>query len=106
MKLAGDVSKEDREMAEELDSFEHLIDQDTYDNDRKAQMYVSLAHDWYQLEADEEGDRLLLKADKVFPGYFKGKVLEHQQEDEIFDTVIKNITLELARLLTDSLRKT
>lgn len=105
MKLAGDVSKEDRELAEQLDLFEQDIGNDTYPNERKAQLYACLAHDWYQMGMEEEGNRLLLKAEKVFPGYFKDTVIKHQLEDDTFDLIIKNITSELARMLVDNVSR-
>lgn len=107
MKLHGDITKEDRELAEQLDLFEQNIGNDTYPNERKAQLYTCLAHDWYQMGVEEEGNRLLLKAERIFPGYFKDTVIKHQLEDDTFDLIIKNITSELARMLVDSVsRKT
>lgn len=102
MKLHGDIPKEELELAEQLTSFEGDVDEDLYPNERKAQLYTCLAHDWYKLGSEEEGNRLLLKAERVFPGYFKKTVIKHQLEDEVFDLIVKSITLELARLLVDS----
>lgn len=102
-KLAGDVSVEHRELAEQLTLFEETTDLDKYADEMRAKVYVCLAHDWYCMGAEEEGNRLLLKADKTFPGYFQSSVIKHQLEDEVFDRVIKNITLELARMLVDGI---
>lgn len=104
MQSGGDLSKKQREQSVELIKFEHLVDGDSYPADRKAQMYTCLAHDWYQLDMEEEGNRLILKAEKVCSGYFKGPVIQHQLESSDFDMVIKNLTLELLHLLTDTLR--
>lgn len=103
MKLAGDVPQEDRKLAEELEKFEREIDQDPFSGDRKAQLYTCLAHDWFKLGAEEEGNRLLLKADQVSPGYFNKTVIQHQLEDESFDLIVKNITLELAQMLAENI---
>jgi hypothetical protein len=104
MQSGGDLSQKQREQSVELIKFEHLVDHDAYPIERKAQMYTCLAHDWYQLDMEEEGNRLVLKAERVCPGYFRGPVIQHQLESQDFDTVIKNLTLELLRLLTDTLR--
>jgi hypothetical protein len=104
MKFGGDLSKEQKAQTKELIEFEQLVDGDTYPKERKAQMYVCMAHDWYQLDMEEEGSRLLLKAEKVCPGYFRGPVIEHIQENPTFDIVIKNLTFELLNLLSDALR--
>ena len=103
MKLSGDVPQEHRDIAEQLDLFERNIDADkSLPKERKAQIYTCLAHDWYHLDADEEGGRLLIKAEKVSPGYFKETVIKHTLEDESFDQVIKNITLELIHMLIEN----
>ena len=105
MKLAGDLTKKQKAQAQELTEFERLVDHDSaYPKDRKAQIYTCLAHDWYQLDMEEEGNRLVVKAEKVCPGYFKGPVIQHQKENPDFDIVIKNLTVELLYLLTDTLR--
>lgn len=100
MKLSGDVSAEDRELATQLILLETKVDADkSYANEHKARIYTCLAHDWYQLAAEEEGNRLLLKAEKVCPGYFKGPVIEHQKEDADYDFLVKNLTHTLILLL-------
>jgi len=104
MKLGGDLSDKQKEQGAELTKFERLVDGDPYTNERKAQIYTCLAHDWFQLDMEEEGNRLVLKAEAVCPGYFKGPVIQHQLENPGFDTVIKNLTFEMLYLLTDTLR--
>lgn len=105
MKFGGDIPAEKRELAQALTDTEKQVDGDEgYPAERKAQIYVCFAHDWYQLDMEEEGNRLLLKAEKVCPGYFKGPVIQHQKEDPNFDIVIKNLTLELLYLLSGNLR--
>jgi len=99
LKLSGDVPKEHIELADQLEQMERLIETDPYSDERKAQIYVYLAHNWYKMGCEEEGNRLLVKADRVFPGYFKETVIKHQLEDETFDYIVKSITVELIRLL-------
>lgn len=100
MALSSGLSEENQELAKKLEQAEFEIDRDgVLPPERKAQIYTCLAHDWYRMDMEEEGERLLLKADKVYPGYFKGLVIEHTLESEGFDTVIKNLTLELAYMM-------
>lgn len=103
-KSAGDIPEEHRQLVEQLEAFEKTVNTSGAPPDRLAQMYTCLAHDWYQLDMEEEGNRLVLKAEKVCPGYFKGPVIQHQVESSDFDTVIKNLTWRLLHLLTDTLR--
>jgi hypothetical protein len=102
---AEGISENQKQQCAELTKFERLVDgYDSYPLERKAQIYTCLAHDWYQLDMEEEGNRLILKAEKVCPGYFKGPVIKHQLESPDFDIVIRNLTFELLYLLTDALR--
>ena len=104
MKSAGDLSERQKAEGAELTKFERLVDSDPYTNDRKAQLYTCLAHDWFMLDMEEEGTRLILKAEEICPGYFTGAVIQHQVENPNFGTVIKNLTGELRSLLTGTLR--
>lgn len=98
------LSKENAELAIELRKAELEIDtNDSIPNGKKAQIYVCLAHDWYQMDMDGQGAQLLLKAERVYPGYFKNLVIQHTIEDENFDLVVKNLTLELAWMLLSRL---
>lgn len=104
MRSSGDLTDVQRRQVAELDDFERLVDNDQYANERKAQMYVCMAHDWYQMDMEEEGNRLLMKAERICPGYFVGPMIEHQRENDGFDTVIRNLKFELNRLLASTLR--
>lgn len=106
MKLHGDVPEEDRKLAEQLELSERDVDKVNdvrCPNSRKAQAYTCLAHDWYQLGADEEGSRLLLKAESIFPGYFKGSVIKEHREGKDFNLLMENLTKELATILINNL---
>ena len=104
MKFAGDLSEAQKAEAAELTAFERLVDTDPYSNERKAQLYVMLAHDWFMMDMEEEGERLLYKARGVCPGYFGEPMIQHQVENPNFATIIKNLTGELRNLLLDTLR--
>lgn len=104
MKLIGDVPKEIQDQADQLTDFERLVDSDPYSNERKAQLYLMLAHDWFMLNVEEEGQRLIYKALDVCPGYFGEPMIQHQVENPNFAIIIKNLTGELRNLFLDTLR--
>lgn len=104
MRLVGDVSEKERALAAELKELEHDVGVNSkIPMPKKAQMYVCLAHDWFQLHMEEEGNRLLLKAEKAHPTYFKTLIVEHQKADERFDSIVKNISVELVTLLLNEI---
>ena len=104
MKLLGDASKKDRDLAEELEAFELSIEGKTkYPKEKRAQMLVCLAYDWFELDCEEEGNRLLLKASEVCPGYFQTFMLQHQREDRDFNLVVKGIGLKLINNLLENI---
>lgn len=99
MKFAGDVPKQHKELAKELEVLERIVDLGKQSNGKRAQAYTCLAHDWYQMNVEEEGHRLLLKADKVFPGYFESSLIKSQVEDEKFRIILNNVKIELTKML-------
>lgn len=106
MKLLGDVPEHHRDLADALERAEKDVDEDKLlPKSRKAQIYTCLAHDWYDISVEEEGNRLLLKAEATFPGYFKDIVVQHMLEDENFQLVIGNITSELIQIMVGRLNE-
>lgn len=104
MKLLGDVPPEKQELAYKLTETERQINEKAgIPLDRKAQMYVCLAHDWYQVDMEEEGNRLLAKAESVYPGYFRDVMIKHTVESKDFDKLVKNLSIELVWMLVSRL---
>jgi hypothetical protein len=100
MNLNGDVPEKDRNLALKLIEYERLVDDMTdFPDEKRAQSYVCLAHDWYQIGMEEEGGRLLLKADSTFPGYFKTTMVKHIAESEDFDRLVKSFTVQLITMI-------
>lgn len=105
MKFGGDVPVGDRKISKQLVEFEKEVDNDdSYPNEKRAQLYVCMAHDWYDLNMEEDGDRLLLKAEAICPNYFRDHITPQMIENEKFEILIKRITAHLLRLLTGTLR--
>lgn len=102
MKFSGDIPEEHRQLALKLEESELEIDNHPIlPNERKAQTYTCLAHDWYQISMEEEGNRLLLKAEKAYPGYFKQLIVEHASEDPNFKILVDNIAVILLNRMID-----
>ena len=87
--LLGDVSEEHRELAKELADFEKQIESGKFPLEKKAQMYVCLAHDWYQIGLEEEGSRFLKKADATYPRYFENVMMAQAEQDPAFAKLVK-----------------
>ena len=67
-----------------------------------AKGFVSMAHDYYSMYMDEEGERLLNRANNCMPGYFKGLIHQHAKSDGVFDTILHNLTYSPAVKLMKS----
>ena len=108
MRLAGDLSEEERVLSRELELMELYLDdksrQKSMAIDRIAKGYVCIAHDWYALYCEEEGHRVLDKSEMVCPGYFKNFVQKHTAEDEFYDNIVKSLDSQLTDLLMDNLK--
>jgi hypothetical protein len=104
MKLHGDVPQEHRELASQLEEMETYFDGNlSAPLEMIAKGYVCLAHDWFSIGEEDEGHRLLGKADRVFPGYFTNKASDHADEDPDFARLMVNLRMLLNSLLTGNL---
>jgi len=50
-----------------------------------------IAHDYYAVFMEEEGERLLRLANVYCPGYFKGPILVHIEKDKDFARLINSL---------------
>jgi hypothetical protein len=102
--LIGNLPLDKREHAEELTKLEIEVSQSfQIPKEQMAKVFVCLAHDWYQMDVEEQGQRLLEKAEAVCPGYFKETIIQHRLQDKNFETVIQNLTVELTWMLMERL---
>lgn len=93
-KLHGDVTEADKKLEQDLIGAEAQIEglRGIIPAPNMAKCWVALAHDYYHdLGIDEEGDRLLLKALKDCPTYFKVEIIQHQKDDPQFDIVVNSL---------------
>lgn len=96
MKLIGDVPQDHKEIAEKLESLENYFnDPDALSREYSSMAFICLAHDWYELDLEQEGDRLLQKAEEFCPGYYQKYMVKHTIENENFDRIVKSIFSKL-----------
>ena len=100
----GKLNASQQILADELTELESQLDQQALPSAIKAKMFTCLAHDWFQMDDDLNGDRLLEKANKTCPGYFTNEVDKHRDSDSRFDTICKNIKQELMWIFLGSLK--
>ena len=98
MKIYGDAPASYKALALKLETAELEVDQFSMPAGKKAQAYVCLASDWYDLGMEEEGERLLTKAETTSPTYFDELIVQHMKEDPNFEYLVRNISSELATL--------
>lgn len=108
MRVAGDLHKQERDLSQELEVMELILDekfkQKAMTIDRIAKGYVCIAHDWYALYCEEEGNRVLDKSEGVCPGYFKNFVQQHMAEDGFYHQIVTSLDNHLTMLMMDNLR--
>lgn len=98
MKAFGDIPEEHSELIKELNVLENWF----YENKDKvasldvAKGFTCMAYDYYAMDFEEEGERLLRIVDKECPGYFKGPIYSHMAKDELFDILVYSLKKTLA----------
>ena len=97
MKAYGDIPAEHLNLIDELIDLERWFDEngDLVSSEIAAKGFVAMAHDYYHLEIEEEGDRLLTRTEKVFPGYFKTAIHDHIKKDKDFRYLVENLVVSL-----------
>jgi hypothetical protein len=92
----NEASEKEKRLVLMLSNCEKLLDTNTeMPNERRAQGYVCLAHDWYRLRMAEEGWQALKKAEATFPGYFRRLMVQHTIENKDFDELVKNLAIDI-----------
>lgn len=105
MRNPGDMPDEHRSLATALLLQETIVGQDgSLSKEEKAQGYTCLAHDWYDIDLEEEGNRLLLKAEAECPGYFKTTINQQTKADSMFAFLVERLTAKIITLLAGNLK--
>lgn len=90
MKSYGDIPIEHRNLVEELETLERWfnVEGGGVPPILAAKGMVAMSADYYSMEMEEEGDRLLNNAEKYYPGYFKGPIYTHMNKDNEFGHLV------------------
>lgn len=106
MLLPEGLTPEQRNLAKDLAAQEVTILADpTFPKAQLAMCLVCLAHDWFQMDMEDKGFELLVKAENAYPGYFDSKFKDDIKANKNFATLAQNITIELYYLLTERLKE-
>ena len=100
MIYAGDFSEADKKLIEELKILEKWFVEHGQDLPIQliAKGFTAMSHDFYALDLEEEGDRLLDIAHKHYPDYFKGPIYGHMANDKDYTALLANMmTISFAR---------
>lgn len=101
MKYYGDIPVAHLEILKDLEMLEAWFNknQNRISPLMASRGMVLMAHDYYSMDMEEEGDRFLRLADTISPGYFKGPILCHMEEFkevwQIVEQLKKTLGLEL-----------
>lgn len=90
-KMYGDVSQHHRDLAAALEDHEMWLDKKKstpISPAAESKFCVCLAHDWYAMGMDEEGERLFNRAQKACPSYFKKEIFTDIKADPDFAYLI------------------
>ena len=98
MKTYGDIPQKDRELIKELEDLELWFDEHKYsvDSEKAAKGFTCLAHDYYGLYMEEEGNRLIRRAEHISPNYFRSRIYEQTKRDRAFNDLVERLTLSHA----------
>lgn len=105
MKYFGDIPLKDRQLLDELQALENWFNEHGEDLPilPVAKAMVCIAFDYYFAEFDEEGDRLIHRAEKLCPGYFKGPIHVDVEKDFEFAMLMTMLKKTLGFQLIKSL---
>lgn len=82
----GDIPQKDRDIIKEVLLLESWLNK--YKSGLPilsvAKAMVCLAHDWYTVHMEEEGDKFLNKAEELCPGYYIAPILIQMKNDPEF----------------------
>lgn len=105
MKTFGEISEHDLKVLNELEFLEDWIHRhgQKITPDMKARGMICMAHDYYFIEMEEEGDRMIMAAERFCPGYLKETIHKHVQKDQDFGLIVEELKTTLGMPLMVSL---
>jgi hypothetical protein len=105
MRYYGDIPAIDLRLLEELQTLEKWFDDhgSSLPVIPVAKGMTCVAFDYYFAEFEEEGDRLIRRAEKICPGYFKGPIHVDVEKDAEFAMLVVMLKKTLGYQLIKSL---
>ena len=103
MKTYGDISQEHRELVAELTTLEQWFNEfgNTIPKESSAMGLVAMAHDYYGMEMEEQGDKLLYRAHDQCKDYFRNQIYDHMKRNPDFNYLVqalkKSLGIELMK---------
>ena len=103
MRMTGKLTEKQKIALAELEGLEAWCENEkSLTKAQKAKHMVALAHDWLAMDFEERAIKLLLKADKFYPGYFHELFEEHCRETPKFALIAVRICALLISLEVES----
>ena len=93
MRTYGDIPEHHRVLLSELETLEKWFQENgkQISTLAAAKGFTCMGHDYFMMDQDEEGERLLDMAEKSHPGYFRSDIHFHIKRDEIYATLIRQM---------------
>jgi hypothetical protein len=96
MRMMGNLTEDMKIAIAELEGLESWIEaEQRLTGAQKAKQLTCLAHDWLAMDFEERAIKLLIKANKLSPGYFHATFVQHCKDTPKFAL----IAVKLAALL-------
>ena len=93
MKAYGDIPQDHTDLIKEIDTLLVYLElnKDSLPNLAYSKCMTSLAHDYFQMDMEEEGEKYLRIAATHSPGYFMAPIFIEMKKDIRFDHLVSNL---------------
>lgn len=93
MKAYGDIPQFHADLIKEISTLlEYLmLNKDALPNLMFSKCMTSIAHDYFQMDMEEEGEKYLKLAANHSPGYFIAPIICEMKKDKLFDHLVTNL---------------
>lgn len=93
MKTYGDIPQKHADLIKEIDTLLEflMLNKDALPHLSFSKCMTSIAHDYFQMDMEEQGEKYLKLAAEHSLGYFVAPVFSQMKQDPLFDTLILNL---------------
>ena len=94
MKTYGDMPQDHAERLKEMDTLLDflMLNKEALPHLKFSKSMVCIAHHYFQMDMEEEGEKYLKFAADHSPGYFMAPMFSETKKDELFDHLVHNLT--------------